>query len=691
MGICNPPYKYGDKGAWCDCNLKNVPNAPGCFRPECWDRIKFYYDCKFKCPGRTFVIGICNSNSCYDDNFSLFLNGIDIAGSTGIILDQDFCLGTILIADPNLSTGQVAVGLGPFILAEKDMDLYCKYYPCQSPIPPGVKCSPITFLRFGEGAVKKGENTLFMKNRCPCSKPYNGNAGTWVIRNYLNTNNVLTCPCPIADPGYSGGVGEGEDFTVIFEYNECCPPEATLCPTPTPSGGYPYYTPPPFPPGPPPIPPFMPAILTPAPTPVPCGFAFENTGINTGIWSVGDAKQTMKVSIDFSSYESYIPFEFNITSQDESINYLTIKIDSPSLYTDFFCKPSGINVLKVIVKQISEQNLNEVKYPIKIESIRMLCDDEENYLTKSNFISFNNDFIDTPQNNISILSHCLTYCSGEPAHDNLYLRIYNYLGSSPTPPFTVEGIYPIMINEPNCYNYMGTWANDCSNPNTIDIETIDVTGDGGAIYMSHKTIINGSCVDLTLLSPSGSVGNLCGTGLLATGSGSSRINDISDGTFNWDITTYPGTTPVPTPTISADCRVEFQIGTTGCCIEYLEDELLRAVGDGSIFVYKITQSPAKCCKKFVVKVNNGKIYDAGQFYSKKVKDGDIIIVKAESDCGCKIIPVPAGSYSLGPAPVKYKQPIGYHPAECPSAALKAVKNTITEKIKIFLNKNFFRR
>lgn len=46
MGECKPPYKYGAKAKWCDCECTSSTGG-GCFRPECYENIKVDYTCSF--------------------------------------------------------------------------------------------------------------------------------------------------------------------------------------------------------------------------------------------------------------------------------------------------------------------------------------------------------------------------------------------------------------------------------------------------------------------------------------------------------------------------------------------------------------------------------------------------------------------------------------------------------------------
>jgi hypothetical protein len=133
-------------------------------------------------------------------------------------------------------------------------------------------------------------------------------------------------------------------------------------------------------------------------------------------------------------------------------------------------------------------------------------------------------------------------------------------------------------------------------------------------------------------------------------------------------------------TNSQNCKTQFSIGTTGCCLEYLKDKnTVRAVGDGSVYLSGFTQTPSGCCGKISVFVNSGKIYSEGNYFSKSVKDGDILIIKTYSECDCA-------------KPTESKSATGYNAPECPSAGpYKIFKDTLTNKHKIVLNKSFFRK
>jgi len=718
MEYCKPPYKYGDKGGWCDCSFKDIPNAPGCFRPECWDRIKFYYDCNTRpdCPDRVIVIEICDTNASRDDNIKVTLNGVVIASELDFSKDEKN--GYFLIADPSATLEA----------SESSIPL------CHGSTPN----DPISVIRFDPNAIVGGVNTLNVKI---VKQNYNGNAGSFIIRTYCNNNGKLINGCDIAIISY----GSEGDFT--FTYDSCCGncPGGTCPPCPTPT-----HTPTPTPT--PTITHLPPTSTVPTPNVTPtldmtehlCNiktFIYNKSCLVGGsslcdiesliISGIDPAEQTIRVDyrtgwdVDIpvgsgtgscSNWKLLIlpegggsPYPItqpkNPTFDPNAIFTQNDGVEPPNQPYSYgygtFCKPAGVT--KVQIKLIYSAGvppaggfdsiIQDCVWSINVYCNGDLC--AIPLFKTSNFLSFNNFDFDQNinQNNQKISSlglspTCSTYCGGGPANENLCLKISNYVGSKPDSPYKVEGVYPITINPSICYNYTGNWANDCLKPSTINIETIDVTGNGGAIYMSHKTKINGVCVDLTLTSSAGSVGSLCGSGTLSSGSGVAKINDVADGsTFNWEITTESCITPTPTPTYAPGCHIDFQIATRGCCIEYLSNEILRAVGDGEIYLYNINQNPSKCCKKFTVRVNGGLIYKYGEYFYKNVKDGDILLVQAYNECKCKPVPVPANA--IAPA---YKKPIGYNAAECPShPAVRAVKDSITDKLKIILNKNFFRR
>jgi hypothetical protein len=66
-----------------------------------------------------------------------------------------------------------------------------------------------------------GVNTIFMNNT---QNNNNNNFGTFEIRNYQidpNNPNDLENPCVIDNQNYQGP--SGSDFTLTFDYTECCP------------------------------------------------------------------------------------------------------------------------------------------------------------------------------------------------------------------------------------------------------------------------------------------------------------------------------------------------------------------------------------------------------------------------------------------------------------------------------------
>lgn len=133
--------------------------------------------------------------------------------------------------------------------------------------------------------------------------------------------------------------------------------------------------------------------------------------------------------------------------------------------------------------------------------------------------------------------------------------------------------------------------------------------------------------------------------------------------------------------LASNCSVEFSIGTTGCCLEYLSGNLIRAVGDGAIFVTDASVTPTDCCKNFSVSVNNKIIYSNGNYNLKTVKDGDNLIISFFNDCGCN---------------QQLKQPEGYSPPDCSTNYMskkpyKILKTNKEGKYKILFNNNFFRK
>jgi hypothetical protein len=211
---CNPPYARGLTGQWDKCRF------PGVLRQDCYEYINFDYDCSIlECPNRTIVIQICNSNSIPDDDFKVYLNGTYLGDITS--LGTNSCTGAFFIADSSAT------------LDPKDSDLLCDS---------GGKCSVSSsaIIRFSKNLLIRGKNIVAMENIKDNGR---GNGGTWQVRNYLNTNGKLTCPCNVANFSFSGG--EGANFpdpfdpkgasAPNFQFNECCPPGTTLCPTPAPT------------------------------------------------------------------------------------------------------------------------------------------------------------------------------------------------------------------------------------------------------------------------------------------------------------------------------------------------------------------------------------------------------------------------------------------------------------------------
>ena len=118
-----------------------------------------------QCPDKVFVLQVCNSNSLIDDNFDVFLNGTLIGA---LDLNQNAQVGSVFI-----------------------------------------------------GSTDTRQNTIFIDNT---QNNGNCNRGTFEIRNYEidpNNPNELSNPCVIDDQEYIGG--SGVDFTLTFDYTECCP------------------------------------------------------------------------------------------------------------------------------------------------------------------------------------------------------------------------------------------------------------------------------------------------------------------------------------------------------------------------------------------------------------------------------------------------------------------------------------
>ena len=151
------------------------------------------------CPNNVIVIQVCNSNSAKDDNFNVYLNGTYIGY---LDLNQNSQVGSIFIGttDPNVNV--------------TEPDFVCPL-------------SGMTTYRFSEEAlIYGGNNVLYLEN---AQQNFNGNFGSVQIRNYNQVGNDLVQPCGVADLTYSGP--DGANFTLNFNYNQCC--EFTITPTPT--------------------------------------------------------------------------------------------------------------------------------------------------------------------------------------------------------------------------------------------------------------------------------------------------------------------------------------------------------------------------------------------------------------------------------------------------------------------------
>jgi len=142
------------------------------------------------CPDRIVVFQICNSNSAIDDNFDIYLNNTYIGA---VDLSTNAQVGSVFIAslDVNLN------------IVSDDFDCLI---------------TNMVVYRF-EPTLLQTSNILEMRNT---QNNGNNNAGSVGIRNYLLTGTDLSAPCVIADLEY-GPAPSGVDFTLNFEYTQCCP------------------------------------------------------------------------------------------------------------------------------------------------------------------------------------------------------------------------------------------------------------------------------------------------------------------------------------------------------------------------------------------------------------------------------------------------------------------------------------
>lgn len=146
-----------------------------------------------QCPDKVFVLQVCNSNSQIDDNFNVFLNGTLIGA---LDLNQNAQIGSVFIGSTDTN---------------------------KTIVSPDFSCplNNMVVYYFNPLILTTGENTIFMDNT---QNNGNGNFGTFEIRNYqIDPNNPdeLSNPCVIDNQNYSGV--SGSDFTLTFDYTECCP------------------------------------------------------------------------------------------------------------------------------------------------------------------------------------------------------------------------------------------------------------------------------------------------------------------------------------------------------------------------------------------------------------------------------------------------------------------------------------
>jgi len=152
------------------------------------------------CPNNRVVIQVCNSNASKDDNFDVYLNGTYI-GFLDLSLDEQ--VGSIFIGDSDTN------------ITVTEPDFTCPL-------------AGMTTYWFDSSLIIGGTNTLYLQN---AQQNFNGNFGTVEVRNYVLDGNDLIQPCGIVNLNFSGP--DGANFTLNFDYDQCC--EFTITPTPTPS------------------------------------------------------------------------------------------------------------------------------------------------------------------------------------------------------------------------------------------------------------------------------------------------------------------------------------------------------------------------------------------------------------------------------------------------------------------------
>lgn len=147
------------------------------------------------CPDRRLVIQICNSNAAKDDNFDIYLNGLDPSNKIGSVdLSTDAQVGSVFVA--SLTS-----------LTLLDPDFTC-------PI------EGMDIQEFDPALVIGGINTIYMVNT---QNNGNSNYGSVGVRNYELTGSDLANPCVVANLLYSGA--SGSNFELNFDYTACCPGE----------------------------------------------------------------------------------------------------------------------------------------------------------------------------------------------------------------------------------------------------------------------------------------------------------------------------------------------------------------------------------------------------------------------------------------------------------------------------------
>tara|TARA_B100001778_G_scaffold217232_1_gene179958 strand:- start:11834 stop:12496 length:663 start_codon:yes stop_codon:yes gene_type:complete len=171
----------------------NVPDGTTIVRvmsnsPECTNYVDKEIDAPPSCPDRTLVFQICNENSLLDDNFDIYLNGVNIGA---VDLSQNAQVGSVFIAT-----------LTPMIITQPD-------FVCP--------LNNMTIYNF-DPQLLSNRNTIEMKNT---KNNGNGNQGTIQVRNYKNGAGIsLIEPCTVTDFTFSGA--SGLDFSFQFFYSECC-------------------------------------------------------------------------------------------------------------------------------------------------------------------------------------------------------------------------------------------------------------------------------------------------------------------------------------------------------------------------------------------------------------------------------------------------------------------------------------